>query len=68
MTSSDVLNPESEDFNQARPNFFIGQHDSFRSQALTDDEYSTVLNTGVSFTAHIRLHRRHTYMISSTTL
>lgn len=48
MASPSSLNPESEDFNQTRPPFFIGQHDSKRDEVLTDDQYSYVLQTGVS--------------------
>ena len=48
MAMESSLNPESDDFNQARPNFFIGQHDSDRVEALTDGQYAQVLNAGVS--------------------
>jgi protein arginine N-methyltransferase 5 len=47
MASSSSLNPESADFH-SRPNFYLGQHDSNRTETLTDDQYYQVLNTGVS--------------------
>lgn len=47
MASGGYLNPESDSF-ESRPNFYIGNHDSDRDQALTDDQYNHVLNTGVS--------------------
>jgi hypothetical protein len=47
MTSFGSLDPESEEFSQARPTFWFGQHDSTRTEALTDSQYSHVLNTGV---------------------
>lgn len=46
--SGGSLNPKSEEFPQARPLFWIGQHDSTRSDALTDGQYCQVLNAGVS--------------------
>ncbi|ROV95112.1 hypothetical protein VSDG_05849 [Cytospora chrysosperma] len=49
MTSFGSLDPESEEFSQARPTFWFGQHDSTRTQALTDSQYSHVLNTGFGF-------------------
>src|SRR5690348_3344550 len=50
MSSSGSLNPESETF-ENRPAFYIGQHDSARFDVLTDDQYTQVLNSGVSPTA-----------------
>lgn len=47
MPSSGSLNPESEAFAQIRPTFWIGQHDSSRTEALTDGQYTQVLNAGV---------------------
>jgi protein arginine N-methyltransferase 5 len=47
MASTNPLNPESEDF-QVRPNFYLGQHDSDRTEILTDSLYSRVLNAGVN--------------------
>ncbi|KAJ0107284.1 hypothetical protein J7T55_015749 [Diaporthe amygdali] len=49
MPSSGSLNPESEAFPQIRPTFWIGQHDSSRVEALTDGQYSQVLNAGFGF-------------------
>lgn len=50
MSSNGSLNPESESF-ESRPAFYLGQHDSSRSVALTDDQYAQTLNSGVSSTA-----------------
>jgi protein arginine N-methyltransferase 5 len=47
MALRSALNPESEDY-QSRPNFYLGQHDSDRSETLTDDQYYQILDTGVS--------------------
>lgn len=41
------LNPESDTF-ENKPIFYIGQHDSNRSEALSDDQYNQVLDSGVS--------------------
>lgn len=35
-------------YNEARPAFYIGQHDSTRTETLTDMQYGQVLNSGVS--------------------
>lgn len=48
MPSDGSLNPESEDFPQFRPAFWIGQHDSARVDALTDGHYDQILNSGVT--------------------
>ncbi|KAI0882647.1 Skb1 methyltransferase [Annulohypoxylon maeteangense] len=37
------------DHNEVRPTFYIGQHDSTRSETLTDLQYGQVLNSGFSF-------------------
>jgi len=56
MASRDnTLNPESEDFQQGRPTFFIGQHDSTRTCTLTDTQHGQVLNAGVSYNSHKHL-------------
>lgn len=47
MASGSNLNPESDNF-ESRPAFYIGQHDSSRREALTEDQYAQVLNSGVS--------------------
>lgn len=47
MPSTGSLNPESEEFSGLRPTFWIGQHDSARVDALTDDHYGQILNSGV---------------------
>ena len=47
MPSNTALNPESDDF-QSRPNLYLGQHDSDRTETLTDEQYNQVLSTGVS--------------------
>ncbi|KAL2149528.1 hypothetical protein VTH82DRAFT_8179 [Thermothelomyces myriococcoides] len=48
MASGSNLNPESDSF-ESRPSFYIGQHDSSRKEALTDDQYSRVLDSGFRF-------------------
>lgn len=50
MPSSGPLDPESDNF-ESRPTFYIGQHDSTRYEALTDDQYAQVLDSGVSLCA-----------------
>ena len=52
MSSTGSLNPETDSF-EGRPAFYIGQHDSTRLDVLTEDQYTQVLNSGVSPT---RLH------------
>lgn len=51
MSSSSSLNPESDSF-ENRPAFYIGQHDSNRKEPLSDDQYTQVLNSGVSSVAN----------------
>ncbi|KAI1084652.1 Skb1 methyltransferase [Whalleya microplaca] len=41
---------DGEDYNEVRPTFYIGQHDSTRSETLTDLQYGQVLNAGFTFT------------------
>lgn len=48
MSSREEMNPESEDFEQGRPSFYIGQHDSTRKETLTDAQQDQVLDSGVS--------------------
>ncbi|KAL2166330.1 hypothetical protein VTG60DRAFT_2937 [Thermothelomyces hinnuleus] len=48
MASGSSLNPESDSF-ESRPVFYIGQHDSSRKEALTDDQYAQVLDSGFRF-------------------
>ena len=36
------------EYDGARPAFYIGQHDSTRTETLTDLQYGQVLNNGVS--------------------
>lgn len=38
-----------EDYDESRPVFYIGQHDSARHETLTDLQYGQVLNAGFSF-------------------
>lgn len=45
---SHSFDQESEGYNEVRPTFYIGQHDSTRSETLTDLQYGQVLNAGVS--------------------
>ncbi|KAI5860333.1 Skb1 methyltransferase [Durotheca rogersii] len=40
---------ESDGANEVRPIFYIGQHDSARSETLDDVQYGRVLNAGFSF-------------------
>ncbi|RYP68965.1 hypothetical protein DL771_006387 [Monosporascus sp. 5C6A] len=40
---------ESAGYNEIRPAFYIGQHDSTRTETLTDLQYGQVLNSGFSF-------------------
>ncbi|KAH8880096.1 Skb1 methyltransferase [Thozetella sp. PMI_491] len=51
MASGEGLNPESGSFQaqEPRPSFYIGQHDSSRSDTLADTQYSQVLNLGFNF-------------------
>ncbi|XDG03542.1 hypothetical protein ABKA04_003157 [Annulohypoxylon sp. FPYF3050] len=46
---SHSFDQESEGYNEVRPTFYIGQHDSTRSETLTDLQYGQVLNAGFSF-------------------
>ncbi|KAI1657408.1 Skb1 methyltransferase [Daldinia decipiens] len=45
----DHMDQESDDYNEIRPTFYIGQHDSTRLETLTDLQYGQVLNAGFSF-------------------
>ncbi|KAI5926042.1 PRMT5 arginine-N-methyltransferase-domain-containing protein [Camillea tinctor] len=49
MAQAYFVDDGSENFNEIRPTFYIGQHDSTRSETLTDLQYGQVLNTGFSF-------------------
>ncbi|KAI0602324.1 PRMT5 arginine-N-methyltransferase-domain-containing protein [Biscogniauxia sp. FL1348] len=49
MAQAYLVEDDSERFNEIRPTFYIGQHDSTRSETLTDLQYGQVLNTGFSF-------------------
>ncbi|KAI8960604.1 Skb1 methyltransferase [Daldinia sp. FL1419] len=49
MDHMDHIDQESDDYNDIRPTFYIGQHDSTRSETLTDLQYGQVLNAGFSF-------------------
>ncbi|KUI67973.1 Protein arginine N-methyltransferase skb1 [Cytospora mali] len=49
MPSIGSLDPESDEFSQARPTFWFGQHDSSRVEALTDNQYGHVLKSGFGF-------------------
>ncbi|KAI0025716.1 PRMT5 arginine-N-methyltransferase-domain-containing protein [Xylariomycetidae sp. FL0641] len=40
---------QSEGYDEPRPIFYIGQHDSTRTETLTDLQYGQVLNSGFSF-------------------
>ncbi|KAI2632692.1 Skb1 methyltransferase [Hypomontagnella submonticulosa] len=47
--SQGFMDQESDDYNDVRPIFYIGQHDTKRSETLTDLQYGQVLNSGFSF-------------------
>jgi type II protein arginine methyltransferase len=38
----------TDGYEDARPVFYIGQHDSRRTETLTDLQYGQILNSGVS--------------------
>lgn len=42
------MSNDTESFEEARPVYYIGQHDSSRDEPLTDLQYGQVLNLGVS--------------------
>lgn len=46
--SESYLDAEAEPYGEARPIFYIGQHDSQRTETLTDSQYAQVTNSGVS--------------------
>ncbi|KAK0626927.1 PRMT5 arginine-N-methyltransferase-domain-containing protein [Immersiella caudata] len=48
MSSDGYLDPESDSYD-SRPQFYIGQHDTARSETLTDAQYTHVLNSGFDF-------------------
>ncbi|KAI0007529.1 Skb1 methyltransferase [Xylariaceae sp. FL0662B] len=39
----------SDDYNEVRPIFYIGQHDSTRYETVTDLQYGQILNAGFTF-------------------
>lgn len=41
-------NQDRDGYDETQPFFYIGQHDSARSETLTDLQYGQVLNAGVS--------------------
>ncbi|CAJ2512112.1 Uu.00g077370.m01.CDS01 [Anthostomella pinea] len=47
--AKDFMDNESDAYDEIRPTFYIGQHDSTRSETLTDLQYGQVLNSGFSF-------------------
>ncbi|KAI1492428.1 PRMT5 arginine-N-methyltransferase-domain-containing protein [Biscogniauxia mediterranea] len=49
MAQAYLVGDDSESVSEVRPTFYIGQHDSTRSETLTDLQYGQVLNTGFSF-------------------
>lgn len=51
------LNPESADF-ESRPRYYIGQHDSHRSNAVTDEQYNHFLNSGVGLLNVLKVNTR----------
>ena len=49
MDPAEALNAESHEFQLPRPNFYIGQHDSARTDTPTEEQYGQALNVGVSW-------------------
>ncbi|KAH7040657.1 protein arginine N-methyltransferase [Microdochium trichocladiopsis] len=43
------MSTDTESYDEARPVFYIGQHDSARAEPLTDLQYGQVLNSGFSY-------------------
>ncbi|KAI1498617.1 PRMT5 arginine-N-methyltransferase-domain-containing protein [Biscogniauxia marginata] len=65
MAQAYLVDDESEGFNEIRPTFYIGQHDSTRSETLTNLQYGQILNTGFSFvTTPITNHHFHDRIFS----
>ncbi|KAK4190324.1 PRMT5 arginine-N-methyltransferase-domain-containing protein [Podospora australis] len=48
MSYTGALNPASDSY-ESRPHYYIGQHDSDRWEALDEDQYTQVLNSGFNF-------------------
>ncbi|KAI1780783.1 Skb1 methyltransferase [Hypoxylon cercidicola] len=46
---SQYMDPGSDGYNDVRPTFFIAQHDSTRSETLSEFQYGQVLNAGFGF-------------------
>lgn len=42
------MSTDTESYDEVRPVFYIGQHDSARTEPLTDLQYRQVLDAGVS--------------------
>lgn len=44
-----IMDSQNEDYGEIRPAFYIGQHDSTRTDTLNDLQYGQILNAGFSF-------------------
>ncbi|XXG97409.1 hypothetical protein Hte_003710 [Hypoxylon texense] len=63
--SQSYMDQESEGYNEIRPTFFLGQHDSTRSETLTETQYGQVLNSGFGFvTTPITNEKFHERVVS----
>lgn len=51
MMAQSAFDQDAEGYDEIRPIFYIGQHDSTRSVTLTDKQYGQILNAGVSNSA-----------------
>lgn len=49
MMDDHIMDSQNEDYGEIRPAFYIGQHDSTRTDTLNDLQYGQILNAGVSF-------------------
>ncbi|KAI1762541.1 Skb1 methyltransferase [Hypoxylon sp. FL1150] len=47
--SQSFVDQGSESYNEVRPTFYIGQHDSTRSETLNEFQYGRILNSGFGF-------------------
>lgn len=46
--AQEFMEESFEGYDEIRPVFYIGQHDSARTETLTDLQYGQILNSGVS--------------------
>ncbi|KAI1135751.1 Skb1 methyltransferase [Hypoxylon sp. FL0543] len=70
--SDAFMDQESNGFNEVRPTFYIGQHDSTRTETLTELQYGQVLNAGFSYVTtpitNEHFHDRVINLLKSTLL